>query len=1560
MVLEQALYRMVYKPDHTLLPDVFAALPDPVCILAGDGTILAANPAWTPALGHDPAALEQICIQDLIHPDDLPGADGIGALLSGDMTLRLCGADHGWHPVHWRARQDAGQAHYVASLRSVPQQDPARIGALEVEGATGIGHWVYLPAQDRLIWSPVTYAIHQLDQNITPTTDMALGFYPPEARAILDPAFEALSTNGAPFDLELPIITARGVRRWVRTSGVATFRDGQPERVFGTLEDITARRNERARLGDFADIVELAHDGIWVLDATGTTRYANPRMAEMLGVKDLTGRPFTDFLEASRRETALALFLARASGVAARHDLRLLRVDGTAIWVSASIRARHDADGKLATTIAVVSDVTQRKAEEQELRRAQARLRAKLDALPDILLELDAEGRYIDAHTSHEQGLLLLRESFLGRTPEEVLPPELAELSRHAMQLATEKGSVRGLDYKLDMPHGPAWFELSAAPRMADFDGQKPGFVFVIRDITDRIAAEAQVRERDALYSALVETSPVGIALHDFDTGATIDINPAMLAPTGYTREEFLKLDYRDFALPENPEDDTRAQAELRETGAYSPVTKTFARKDGGRYPVRLRGMQLPSQDGRRIICNFIEDITEEREQLETLKQLGDVARHTRNLVIIADCDRLIEWVNPAFEARTGWRLDEVRGRKPGSFLHSDRTDPDTVARIRRALDKVEPVAADILNRSRSGQEYWLRLEIQPRRDQDGRHIGFIAVETDITEYKRQQDILAAVADFSRRLLGSNDIVTERNRMLAEVGQAAGVNRAYAFMLDQPVRIGDDGADCIISQVFEWCDGTVEAYVDTPILQNQNLRAVGMERLASHLIQGTDFVLQSPEHMTDAERAFLHPREIAAMCCFPVITDGHCVGFLGFDICHMPGDGVFECWSPQVIDALATTANNYATALGRQTGQERLVAAIDALKDGFVHFDAQERLVLANKRYRELHKDNADAIVPGMRLEEIMRAGLEKGYHVEAIGREEEWLQERLSAYREGKPMITHLSDGTVLQLVEQPTADGGRVGLRVDITELHQAREQARAAEAAAARARQQLVDAVEALDDGFLLFDANDRLVLANERYRKLYPKTSAAAVPGATFEDILLRAIETGEIVDRSDRTPEAWIAAALARHHLADAPLIETLSDGRIVRIRDTRTREGGRVGLRVDITEMIRAREAAEAASRAKSQFLANMSHEIRTPLNGVLGMADLLADTDLSPEQAAMLRTIRDSGWSLLSLLNDILDISRVEAGKLGLERRPFDMDVLVDRIDSLHGANARTKGVEFAIRFAPGARNRRMGDETRITQILQNLLSNAIKFTQSGSVTLLIDSTNPRELQLSVIDTGIGMSPEEVQRIFDAFEQAEAGTARRFGGSGLGMTIVRNLIELMEGEIRIDSAPGKGTRADVRLVVPVASDPDETGALRASATDPVAGFADKLRGRRVLVADDNATNRRILALMLSRSGLEAEFAENGAQACDMWRAQEFDLMLLDISMPVMDGLQALRVMQEDAKRTGRPMPVAIAATANVMADQVTDYLDAGFVDTLPKPVQRQELADVLNRVLVG
>jgi signal transduction histidine kinase/ActR/RegA family two-component response regulator len=390
-----------------------------------------------------------------------------------------------------------------------------------------------------------------------------------------------------------------------------------------------------------------------------------------------------------------------------------------------------------------------------------------------------------------------------------------------------------------------------------------------------------------------------------------------------------------------------------------------------------------------------------------------------------------------------------------------------------------------------------------------------------------------------------------------------------------------------------------------------------------------------------------------------------------------------------------------------------------------------------------------------------------------------------------------------------------------------------------------------------------------------------------------------------------------------------------------------------------------ARSSAVAANLAKSQFIANVSHEIRTPLNGMLGMAQLLAASDLSALDRQRVDIIHSSGEVLLSILNDVLDFSKIEAGKLDLEATTFDLVRVVSDVRAAFSAVAQNKGLALSLRLEGCGENQPMGDQTigdlylgdqtRVRQIISNLVSNALKFTESGEIKIVVSSLD-EGVVISVRDTGIGIPEDKLLKLFGQFEQVDASTTRRFGGTGLGLSICHELCRLMGGRIVVESKFGIGSTFTVHLPLPKVKGP---GAMLSQARALASNTTDvETPALRILAAEDNKINQLVLTSLLQQMGVTPTLVEDGVLAVEAWRTGEFDLVLMDMQMPVMDGLTAVRTIRAAEGPSGRPRSPIIALTADVMSHHVENYRRAGVDAVVAKPIQFAELAQTMRSLL--
>ncbi len=507
--------------------------------------------------------------------------------------------------------------------------------------------------------------------------------------------------------------------------------------------------------------------------------------------------------------------------------------------------------------------------------------------------------------------------------------------------------------------------------------------------------------------------------------------------------------------------------------------------------------------------------------------------------------------------------------------------------------------------------------------------------------------------------------------------------------------------------------------------------------------------------------------------------------------------------------------------------------------------------------------------------------------------------------------------------------------------------------------------LEAIECLPDGISVFDKDGVPMLHNEQSVRRFPHLYEAFANGAkTYQEAMRHSVRTAR-PDFTDAEVEEQVERFNRYTDTGETYEVKT-PEGRLVQITYRPMSDGRKVAISVDVTELrMRERElkkaqaAAVAASNAKSAFLANMSHEIRTPLNGILGMAQVLEMGELSAEQHEQVSTILDSGRNLMSLLNDVLDLSKIEAGKIAIVKADTDVAHTLRRLHRLWKPKAEEAGLEFYLSLDADLPQVLNFDAVRVRQCVSNLVSNAIKFTPKGRVEVFVTArklaSGEHMVKIRVSDTGVGMDEETTTRLFKPFVQADDSTSRKFGGTGLGLSITRKLAELMGGEATVTSEPGRGSEFNFSFLASEAAPKHRVVSEGVNPNEDEARTLLKTQRMRLLLVDDHPINRQVASLFLRPFNMRIVEATNGKEALAALATEPFDMVLMDIHMPIMDGTEAIRAIRTSDEAYAH-VPV-IALTADAMTGDKERYLAMGMQGYLSKPIAERDLISEITRV---
>jgi len=663
-----------------------------------------------------------------------------------------------------------------------------------------------------------------------------------------------------------------------------------------------------------------------------------------------------------------------------------------------------------------------------------------------------------------------------------------------------------------------------------------------------------------------------------------------------------------------------------------------------------------------------------------------------------------------------------------------------------------------------------------------------------------------------------------------------------------------------------------------------------------------------------------------------------------------------------------------------EESERRLTDIIDFLPDATFVIDKEGRVIAWNRAIEAMTGIRAKDILGKGNFEYSMPFyGERRPVLIDLVLQQEKEIEdkyahiERKNEALEGEAYMPNMKEGAIYLfgkaavLYDSAGNVFGTIESIRDITERKRAEEALAQERNNADNERRRLKAVLDALPVGVFIVDTNGKITQINKQADSIWTK-SATVSEIVDWRKYRGRWANSGETIRfeewplyRSLRSGETIIGEAIEidRFDESRGTILSSSAP-----IKDDRGKITGAVSVILDITErkvmeeeLQKAKEAAEDAVRAKSEFLANMSHEIRTPLNAVVGLTGLLLSADLTPEQRDYVETVRSSGNSLLSVINDILDFSKIEGGKMELENQPFDLRHCLDVAADLVRTAALEKGLSLTCSLDECLPAAFKGDVTRLRQVLVNLLSNAVKFTDAGMVVVhatgspvgKIESIKEYELHFSITDTGIGISKEKMDRLFHSFSQIDSSITRKYGGTGLGLAISRKLVELMRGRIWVDSDPGKGSTFHFTILA------EEAMALPTPADTPVQPKKAVLRNGskqpRILLAEDNAINQKVAIQMLKRLGYSADVAANGREVLQALEHQSYDIVLMDVQMPEMDGLEAAGLIR---KRWPKG-PRIVAITAYALEGDREVCLAAGMDEYISKPIQLEELRRVLE-----
>ena len=1357
-------------------------------------------------------------------------------------------------------------------------------------------------------------------------------FLTPVSRKARSQGMDAFRETGMVHGAERQQVKKNGdVIDILRTAVAERNEAGDITNIHAFAADITERKVAEQALRDSEERYRTLYNNTPVMlhstDDRGRMEDVNDYWLSVLGYtrEEVIGRDAREFVptQAHGQYNEMVKEFFKAGSVNNK-ELHFITKEGEVLDTLRSAVGMRDESGRIYRTLVFSADVTERKRAEQALRDSEERYRHMYNNSPVMMNLTDGDGVLTEVNDYWLDVMGYTRAEVVGRSVREFFTMESHDASLAERETIASEGGFKNRIRHAVKKGGEVADILATAVREPGGVDKDVRTLAFWADVTEYNRSQEALRDSEERYRQLVELAPEGILAHV--QGRIVFANSAATRIFGANSvEEIVGRQMLDFFASAYQEAMGQRLEQVYAPGGSVPFIEVqITRLDGSIATVEIAAASI-IYEGQSAAQTVVRDITDRKEAEAALHdyqtRLHAVLNTVGEGIVAIEPDGTIVMANAEVRRIFGYEGEELLGGNIRDLVPEELRDVHDIHIESFEGSETPHLMADrggIEGLRKDGTEF--PVEISITRTHIGEQKLFIGAVRDVTQQRQAEEALQASE--------------ERYRLLYN---------------DTPVMMYSIDPEGIMTSVSEhW------------------LQAMGYEReevIGRHF---SDFLTQESRQVLRETRAQFYIdagfREAARQI---IKKNGEVMDVLL--TAYMETDERGEHVQSLAFWVDVTERKRAEAAL--QASEERYRLLYNDTPVMMYSTDPEGHMTSVSEHWLQVMEYEREEVI-GRPFRDFMALESRQGIEDRVPG----FLANR--GYREAERQIIRKNGELidVLLTAYMETDERGEhtqtLAFWVDVTERNRTEEALRASETENRRILDLIPDMLFRINSSGEFLDyrgAPQGLAVPTEEFMERSIGDIMPPEFSAMLNPIIAETLREGEL-----QQFEYQMAIPLGSENVRDfeARMVAASKDSVLSVVRDVTERK--------DVERArAEAREAALEASRAKSRFLASMSHEIRTPMNAIIGMADLLADSPLTEQQQEFVRVFHSAGDNLMILINDILDFSKIEAGQITIENGPLDLGTLIDDTTEFLGIRAREKGITLTTHIAADVVIDRLGDPLRLRQVLINLLGNAIKFTQTGTVTVSVEretaAPDNAGVLFRVTDTGIGIAPEKMNDLFEAFTQADASTTREFGGTGLGLTISRQLVELMDGEIHVESAVGRGSTFSISLPLVIVQEPSTDAKLpvglpidaarRTASTEGRGELSEmrhlsdgeETRSVHILLAEDSADNRMLIQAFLEKTDYVMDVAENGQFAYEMFTTGDYDLVLMDVQMPMMDGYTATRTIRAWEQEHGTPATPIVALTANAFEEDIQASLEAGCTAHLTKPIRLAALIQAIE-----